>query len=236
VTDRTDHGGATLQCGADAQATGAAKGACGVATACPAAQADRPHDAALHPGGQTCLGRRRRRHGRPCPGAAPGDRGLHPGPGWPRAGGPDAANGGGTVRCRRAAPRGGRGRRARRGHRGQHGGAGRFPCGQSSDRGHGHSRLRPGGRRAASLPGLGLPVPPRGAPADPGGRPAGRPAGADEPGLRHRQDRRPGPVPSVPGAARLRLHRRHSEQPLWARRHLRPAHQPRSGSAVAPLP
>ncbi len=86
-------------------------------------------------------------------------------------------------------------------------------------------------RREAAVPRLVLHLPEARAAADRRGRAADRPARADQRVVRDRQDRRHQAVPGLSPAVRLRLHLRHADQPLRARRQLRPRVQPRAPGA-----
>ena len=87
------------------------------------------------------------------------------------------------------------------------------------------------GRREAAVPRLLLHLSEARAAADPRGCAADRPARADQRMVRDRQDRRHQAVPGLPQAVRLRLHLGDADQPLRARRQLRPGHQPRAAGA-----
>ncbi len=84
-----------------------------------------------------------------------------------------------------------------------------------------------GRRREAAVPRQLLHLPARLPAADPRGLSAHRPARAHQRVVRARQDRRHQAVPGLSPPARLRLHQRHADQPLRARRQLRPRDQPR---------
>ena len=76
-------------------------------------------------------------------------------------------------------------------------------------------------RRPTALPGLLVHLPQARAPADPRGRPADRPPGADQRRLRHREDRRHPARAGVSPAVRPALDLGHADEPLRARRQLR---------------
>ena len=86
-------------------------------------------------------------------------------------------------------------------------------------------------RREAAVPRLLVHLSQARAPADHRGCTSDGSARADQRVVRDRQDRRHQAGPGLPQAIRLRLHLGDADQPLWARRQLRSADQPRAAGA-----
>ena len=152
------------------------------------------------------------------------------------SGGPAPPGPGRSLHGRGEAGRRGGRRRAGRRHPRQRHAAGRIPLRQPDDRGEPDRGGASGRREPAAVPRLLLHLSEGGGEPDHRGCAADRPARADQPVVRHRQDRRHQALPGLSPAIRARLHLGHAVQPVWPRRLLPPRAQPRHPRAAAALP